>query len=70
MVMMMTMTPKFHEPYSPAIMETEVPKKFVDIVNSIADEVLSNEKKSQQWDFSHRLVGKVNKEIQIPVTDK
>ena len=68
--MMMTMTPKFHEPYSPAIMETEVPKKFVDIVNSIADEVLSNEKKSQQWDFSHRLVGKVNKEIQIPVTDK
>ena len=64
------MTPKFHEPYSPAIMETEVPKRFVDIVNDIADEVLSDEKKSQQWDFSHRLVGKVNKEIQIPVSDK
>ena len=32
--------PKFHEPFSPAIMETEVPKQFVDIVNKIADEVL------------------------------
>ena len=61
----MMMTPKFHEPYSPAIMETEVPKRFVDIVNDIADEVLSDEQKSQQWDFSHRLVGKVNKEIQL-----
>ncbi len=66
----MMMTPKFHEPYSPAIMETEVPKRFVDIVNDIADEVLSDEQKSQQWDFSHRLVGKVNKEIQLPVKDK
>ena len=51
-------------------METEVPKRFVDIVNDIADEVLSDEQKSQQWDFSHRLVGKVNKEIQLPVKDK
>jgi hypothetical protein len=66
----MMKTPKFHEPYSPAIMETEVPKKFIDIVNSIADEVLSDEQKSQQWDFSHRLVGKVNKEIQLPIRDK
>ena len=62
--------PKFHEPFSPAIMEMEVPKKFVDIVNKISDEVLSDEEKSQQWDFSHRLVGKVNKEIQLPIRDK
>ena len=61
---------KFHTPFSPTIMEMEVPKKFVDIVNKISDEVLSDEEKSQQWDFSHRLVGKVNKEIQIPVSDK
>ena len=44
--------------------------QFVDIVNKIADEVLSDEEKSQQWDFSHRLVGKVNKEIQLPIRDK
>lgn len=64
------MIPKFHEPYSPAIMETEVPKRFVNIINKIADEVLSDEQKSQQWDFSHRLVGKVTKEIQVPVSNK
>ena len=64
------MTQKFHEPYSPAILETTVSERFVDIVNTVADEVLADEEKSKQWDFSDRLVGKVNKEIQIPVKDK
>jgi len=63
------MTPKFHEPFSPTILETTVPDKFVNIVNDVADDVLSNEEKSKQWDWSHKLVGKVNKEILIPVTD-
>jgi hypothetical protein len=65
----MMMTPKFHEPFSPTILETTVPDKFVNIVNDVADDVLSNEEKSKQWDWSHKLVGKVNKEILIPVTD-
>ena len=60
------MTPKFHEPFSPSILETTVPQRFVDIVNDVADDVLSSEKKSKQWDWSHKLVGKVSKEIQIP----
>ncbi len=63
------MTQKFHEPFSPTILETTVPKRFVDIVNDVADDVLSSEEKSKKWDWSHRLVGKVNKEILIPVTD-
>tara|TARA_R100000005_G_scaffold32778_1_gene14974 strand:- start:125 stop:790 length:666 start_codon:yes stop_codon:yes gene_type:complete len=64
------MTQKFHEPYSPAILETTVSERFVDIINNVADDVLSDEEKSKQWDFSHKLVGKVNKEILIPVKDK
>ncbi len=63
------MTQKFHEPFSPMILETTVPQRFVDIVNDVADDVLSSEEKSKQWDWSHKLVGKVNKEILIPVTD-
>ena len=63
------MTPMFHEPYSPAILETTVSKRFVKIVNTVADDVLSDEDKSKKWDWSHKLVGKVSKEIQIPVTD-
>ena len=60
---MKKMTQKFHEPYSPTILETTVSDRFVNIVNTVADDVLSDEEKSKQWDFSHKLVGKVNKEI-------
>lgn len=60
---------KFHEPFSPAILETKVSSKFVNIINSIGDDVLSDDVKSAKWDWSHKLVGKVSKEIQIPVSD-
>ena len=61
---------KMHEPFSPMILETMVPKKFVDIVNKVGDEVLSDEKKSAQWDWSDNLVGKVHKEVRIPISNK
>ena len=63
-------TVKVHEPFSPTIVETQVPKKFIDIINSVGDEVLSDETKSREWDFSENLVGKVSKEVQIPIVDK
>jgi hypothetical protein len=50
-------------------METTVPKRFVDIINAAGDDVLSSEKKIAKWDWSHKLVGKVRNEIQIPVDD-
>ena len=61
---------KFLEPFSPAILERKVPQKFIDIVNRVGDEVLSDETKSREWDFSENLVGKVRKEVQIPIVDK
>ena len=64
------MTQKFHEPFSPTILETTVPDRFVRVVNKVADDVLSSDVKSKKWDWSHKLVGKVTKEIQIPVADK
>ena len=51
----------FHTPFSPSILETEVPKRFLDIVNEIGDEVLNDDTKSAQWDWSNHLVGKVHK---------
>jgi uncharacterized protein (TIGR02466 family) len=56
----------FWEPFSPIIMETKVPDKFVKIMNDIGDSVLSDEEKSIKWDYSHKLVGKVHKEVKIP----
>ena len=49
--------PRFHEVFSPTIMEANVPKKFIDVVNSVGDDVLNDEKKSVQYDWSHKLVG-------------
>ena len=66
----MMMTPKFHEIFSPTIMETTVPRDFIDIINFSADSVLSDDKQSVEWDWSHKLVGKVHKEIRIPMTTK
>jgi hypothetical protein len=68
--MMMMMTQKFHEPFSPTILETTVTQRFVNIVNNVSDDVLSSEEKSKKWDWSHHLVGKVSKEILIPITSK
>ena len=67
--MIMTI-PKFHRPFSPTIMESSVSDKFVEIVNDTADKVLGSETASVEWDWSHKLVGKVHKEVQIPVRNK
>jgi len=61
---------EFHQKFSPTIMETKVPEKFLKIINRIGDDVLSDDVKSKEWDFSDKLVGKVKKEVQIPMTDK
>ena len=62
--------PIFHEIFSPTIMETTVSDKFLNIINKTSDGGLSDKKKSIKYDWSHKLLGKVSKEIQIPITDK
>ena len=39
-------------------------------MNEVGDDVLNDNNKSAQWDFSNKLVGKVSAEVQIPITDK
>ena len=41
--MVTMMTPKYHEIFSPTIMESEVSQKFLDIVNKVGDNILSDE---------------------------
>ena len=59
----------WHQPFSPAIMETTVSNRFLDIVNKVGDEVLNDKEKSKKFDFSDNLVGKVHKEVKIPLVD-
>ena len=63
-------TQKFHEVFSPTILEIDVPTRFVNILNAVGDDVLSDSVKTAKWDWSHKLVGKVSKEVQIPLKDK
>ena len=57
------------EKFSPTIMESQVPQKFIDIINNTGDEVLKDDGLSKKFDFSDNLVGKVSKEVTIPVPD-
>lgn len=56
--------------FSPTILESKVPQKFLDIINNVGDKVLADDGLSKKWDFSGNLVGKVKKEVQIPLYDK
>ena len=62
--------PIVHENFSPTILEFQVPDKFIDMVNLVGDAVLGDDKLSKQWDFSDNLVGKVSKEVKIPMASK
>jgi len=61
---------KWHEPFSPTIMETTVSAEFLNIVNRVGDEVLNDDDKSSKFDFSNSLVGKVHKEVKIPLENE
>jgi len=64
------MTQIWHEPFSPTILQSSVPDKFIKTVNHASDVVLNDTTKSAKWDFSDSLVGKVHKEIQIPFKEE
>ena len=61
---------RIHTPFSPTIIEYKVPQRFLDIVNTSGDAVLPDDGLSKKFDFSDNLVGKVSKEVRIPVMEK
>ena len=61
---------RVHTPFSPTILEYKVPQRFLDIVNTSGDAVLPDDGLSKKFDFSDNLVGKVHKEVSIPVPDE
>ena len=61
---------KIYERFSPTIMESKVSKRFIDIVNISGDAVLPDDGLSKKFDFSDNLVGKVSKEVKVPIFDE
>ena len=55
--------------FIPTILEYQVPQRFIDIINTSGDAVLPDDGLSKKFDFSDNLVGKVSKEVRIPVQE-
>ena len=64
------MISEFHAPFSPVIMVSMVPDRFIENVNERADIVLNSEVYSAKFDWSDNLVGKVHKEVLVPVKNE
>ena len=48
-----------HVPFSPLLMEFEMPQHYVDKLNAYGDKISADESKSKKLDFSDRLLGNV-----------
>ena len=56
---------KIHTPFSPMLMEFEMPQSYIDTFNEYGDTISNDSEKSKQLDFSNNLVGNVKQEHQI-----
>ena len=52
-------------PFSPILMEFDIPTPYIDMLNDYGDKISSNDKKSKQLDWSHNLIGNVKQEHTI-----
>ena len=56
---------KVHMPFSPILMEFDIPTPYIDMLNNYGDKISSDDKKSKQLDWSHNLIGNVKQEHTI-----
>ena len=56
---------KVHAPFSPFLMEFEMPEPYVKMLNDYGDKISKSDKKSKQLDWSDNLVGNVKQEHKI-----
>ena len=52
-------------PFSPILMEFDIPTPYIDMLNNYGDKISSSNKKSKQLDWSHNLIGNVKQEHTI-----
>tara|TARA_R110000787_G_scaffold228117_2_gene335807 strand:+ start:2836 stop:3498 length:663 start_codon:yes stop_codon:yes gene_type:complete len=56
---------KVHMPFSPILMEFDMPTPYIDMLNNYGDKISSSTKKSKQLDWSGNLIGNVKQEHKI-----
>lgn len=61
---------KLISPFSPYMMKTKATPRFMQLVNETGDRVLADPEETKKFDLSPKLVGKVKKEIMIPIENE
>ena len=56
---------KVHAPFSPILMEFQIPQPYINLLNTYGDKISASDKKSKQLDWSDNLVGNVKQEHKI-----
>jgi len=59
------LTGRVHMPFSPMLMEFQMPQPYIDLLNTYGDKISKSDKKSKQLDWSDNLVGNVKQEHKI-----
>ena len=54
-----------YTPFGPRIMKSSVPQNIIDIINSKANDILKDDDKSKELDYSQNLAGNVKKEVAL-----
>ena len=54
-----------HAPFSPILMEFQIPQPYINLLNKYGDKISASDKKSKQLDWSDNLVGNVKQEHKI-----
>ena len=54
-----------YTPFGPRVMKSSVPQNIIDIINSKANAILDDDKRSKDLDYSANLAGNVKKEVAL-----
>ena len=57
-----------YRPFGPSVLHANLPRILVDHINRVSDDILGDEKKRREKDYSQNLAGNVKYEIQFPLT--
>ena len=56
-----------YRPFGPSVLHANLPQILVDAINTVSNDILDDEKKRKEKDYSQNLAGNVKYEIQFPM---
>ena len=57
-----------YTPFGPSVLKSSIPQVAVDLINSMADDILKSKKKRTEHNWSHNLAGNIKYEVALPLS--